>query len=220
MASELYVLRRDMIEGLLMELDDKNDAAIIRKWFKESDFYYAPASSKYHLNETGGLAQHSINVFNNLKSINSTTGGLLTSDEVVRIALLHDVCKIDYYVPKIVTSRVEYTKEEYAKLLEKNVTKKGVPKKTKPAKTYPVDTLGFEIENELPLGHGSKSIYLCAKKGLNLNDEELVSICWHMAHYERYYSYPIQEKRLTKKFPSHKWIQHSDQISTTQEDME
>ena len=45
-----YILPRDGGDKLL-------------EFIRKSDFYTAPASTKYHLSEEGGLLQHSLNVF-------------------------------------------------------------------------------------------------------------------------------------------------------------
>jgi len=54
------------------------------KWLCESDFFTAPASTKYHLSCRGGLALHSINVYKLLKG--KVDSGLLSlSDDTVII---------------------------------------------------------------------------------------------------------------------------------------
>lgn len=62
-----------------------------------SDFLTAPASSTYHLNITGGLVEHSLNVYRALKLINESYKLELPSDSVVILALGHDFCKTGLY---------------------------------------------------------------------------------------------------------------------------
>ena len=57
-ATDLYKSRKYMIEDLLTLADEPK----LMKWFEQSDFYVAPASAQFHLNELGGLAQHVIDV--------------------------------------------------------------------------------------------------------------------------------------------------------------
>lgn len=70
------------------------------EWLEETDFYEAPASTKYHGNESGGLLQHSINVYDRLRMSGNAgeyirKGGKECS--VTIAALLHDICKVDIY---------------------------------------------------------------------------------------------------------------------------
>ena len=53
------------------------------EFIRKSDFYTAPASTKYHLSEEGGLLQHSLNVFHCLmnKVSNPTWASIITPDK-------------------------------------------------------------------------------------------------------------------------------------------
>ena len=65
-------------------------------WLNKSDFFEAPASTKYHLSEKGGLCQHSLNVLNRLREELFAEYGEecpYTEETVVIVALLHDLCK-------------------------------------------------------------------------------------------------------------------------------
>lgn len=70
-------------------------------WLEESGFFDAPASTKYHGNYAGGLAEHSNHVFERLLELKRKgKEEQFTSEELETIAivgLLHDVCKIDAY---------------------------------------------------------------------------------------------------------------------------
>ena len=61
------------------------------KWLVESDFFTAPASTRFHGNYSGGLVEHSVNVYNrfNPHGINGETRAICS--------LLHDVCKVNFY---------------------------------------------------------------------------------------------------------------------------
>ena len=58
-------------------------------WLEKSDFFTAPASTKYHAAYEGGLVEHSINVFERLQCENPETKAIC--------GLLHDVCKVNFY---------------------------------------------------------------------------------------------------------------------------
>jgi hypothetical protein len=68
---------------------------------ENSDFYYAPASTKYHLACEGGLCLHSLNVYHNLLKLVQTIPGLdpycYDEDSLKIVALFHDISKMNIY---------------------------------------------------------------------------------------------------------------------------
>lgn len=65
-------------------------------WLESTDFFTAPASTKYHGARPGGLVDHSLNVYDELISRVPSVG---TAESRAVCALLHDICKADYYEP-------------------------------------------------------------------------------------------------------------------------
>ena len=62
---------------------------------KKTDFFTAPASTRFHGACEGGLCMHSLNVYHALHDSFFTEG---ESEESYAIcALLHDLCKANYY---------------------------------------------------------------------------------------------------------------------------
>lgn len=132
------------------------------EWLETTDFYVAPASTKFHDNYKGGLLEHSLNVYDTLKdevsNIMSKTEKIkINEDTIILVALLHDLCKTNLY-------KVEYrnTKNEYGQWVK-------VP--------Y------YAIEDNEPYGHGEKSVML-ASQFIKLTLEEMYSIRWHMGFTE------------------------------------
>ena len=123
-----------------------------------SDFFTAPASTRFHGSYAGGLCEHSINVFECLKDIMERPRmkevyGVNYSDESIAIAaLLHDVCKVDFYVEST-----------------RNVKEGGV------WKSVPY----YTIEDKLPYGHGEKSVYIVSGF-MRLTRDEAFAIRYHM----------------------------------------
>ena len=123
-----------------------------------SDFFSAPASTRFHGSYPGGLCEHSINVFECLKDIMERPRmkevyGVSYSDESIAIAsLLHDVCKVDFYV-------------ESTRNVKENGVWKSVP--------Y------YSIEDKLPYGHGEKSVYIVSGF-MKLTRDEAFAIRYHM----------------------------------------
>ncbi len=126
----------------------------------KSDFFTAPASTRYHNAFEGGLLKHSLNVYECMceymkRQRVSETYNLTSSAESIAItALLHDICKVNFY-------RVSYrnAKNEATGQWEK------VP--------Y------YEIHDTLPYGHGEKSVYMISGF-MRLSREEAMAIRWHM----------------------------------------
>lgn len=125
-----------------------------------SDFFTAPASTRFHGNFEGGLCEHSLNVYHNLKDymerarVKNEFGLNGYTDETIAISgLLHDICKINVY------------KKGFRNVKDDN----GVWQR--------VDT--FEFEDPLPYGHGEKSVYIITGF-MKLTREEAFAIRYHM----------------------------------------
>ena len=124
-----------------------------------SDFFTAPASTRFHLASEGGLLEHSLNVYDCLRSYLQSERvknefGLSYSEETIAIvALFHDLCKVNVY--KVGSRNV---KDEH-----------GVWQR--------VPT--YEFKDELPYGHGEKSVYILSGY-MKLSREEAFAIRYHM----------------------------------------
>lgn len=133
------------------------------EYLKKSDFFTAPSSTRFHGSYEGGLVEHSVNVYHCLKAYleRSRVKELYKmnySDETIAIvALLHDLCKIDFYT-------VDYrNKKNDAGVWEK------VP--------Y------YTISDSMPYGHGEKSVYIISGffyGDARLTREEAFAIRYHM----------------------------------------
>lgn len=153
-------IKRDGIENLLT-------------WLDGTDFYTAPASTKYHGNYAGGLAKHSLAVYHELLFLMHGYNGFAdsgnppkwhdksearyTMENVAIVALFHDLCKVNTY------------KQEY-----RNVKKDGEWISEPYYTTHPDFQFG---------GHGSKSVYLCMKF-IQLTDQEASAINAHMGAFD------------------------------------
>jgi hypothetical protein len=128
-------------------------------WLEENDFYTCPASSKYHGAYPGGLLEHSLNVYDELKRLLSVYPGISVSeDSVVVAALFHDLCKVNFYTTE--------------KRNRKNSSGQW--------ESYDAYTIkeGFCFG-----GHGSKSVFL-AQHFIPLTPEEAVAINCHMSSWD------------------------------------
>ncbi len=125
-------------------------------WITEkTDFFKAPASSRFHNAFEGGLAEHSLNVYTAM--IEKYNGG--AHDESFAIcALLHDLCKAEFY-----------------KVSQRNVKNEATGQWEKV--NY------YTIEDKFPFGHGEKSVFLI-ERFMRLKVEEAIAIRWHMGGFD------------------------------------
>ena len=68
------------------------------EWLDQSDFFVAPASTKYHGSYEGGLLEHSLNVYDALVKLLTIYPEVQVSEESIIITtLFHDLCKVNMY---------------------------------------------------------------------------------------------------------------------------
>lgn len=125
---------------------------------EQSDFFTAPASTRYHGSHDGGLLAHSLNVYDYLVRLLQSEGlAKAYSDETVAIvALLHDLCKVHFY-----KKGVRNVKED-GRWVQKEV---------------------FEIDERFPCGHGEKSIIII-QHFMPLERDEIYAIRAHMGGFD------------------------------------
>ena len=125
-------------------------------WLDTTDFFRAPASTRFHGACESGLVMHSLNVYHALRERYFEEGD---SEETFAICgLLHDLCKANFYKPG-----TRNVKNEVTGQWEK------VP--------------SYSIEDAFPYGHGEKSVYLI-ERFMRLRTAEAVAIRWHMGGFD------------------------------------
>lgn len=160
-------------------------------WLDTTDFSTAPASTKFHLNVLGGLAQHSLNTLRFARNLNKEISVGCEDSSLVIAALLHDLCKANYYI-----EGEEWDKEHKEKTNQWR--KKFV----------------WKIEDQFPLGHGEKSVIL-ATRFLDLMPEEALAIRWHMVKWDVSDAGRRTMDEARDKHPLVKIIAIADQIADT-----
>lgn len=128
------------------------------QWLDESDFYTAPASTRFHGNYVCGLLEHSLNVYEALKQLVSLYQLDVSEESVAIAALFHDLCKANYYT---VSAR--------------NVKDESTGRWTK----VPY----YTTNDQFPIGHGEKSVIIL-QKYMKLTDDEIYAIRWHMSGFD------------------------------------
>ena len=70
----------------------------LMRWIEDSDFYTAPASTRFHGAYEGGLVTHSLNVYDELCRLLGVYPEIRVPNETILIcSLFHDLCKINMY---------------------------------------------------------------------------------------------------------------------------
>lgn len=144
-------IERDGIDNLL-------------EWVEhETDFFSAPASTRYHGSYEGGLLEHSLNVYDRLVwEMENTVGAgwqeIYSPESIAIIALFHDLCKIDRYV----------------------ITEKWRKDENGDWEAYEA----YEYNKEkAEMGHGAQSVFYL-QKFIQLTELEAQAIFWHMGAYD------------------------------------
>lgn len=90
-----------------IQRDGANIEGLLKK-LEESDYFIAPASTKFHNCCIGGLADHSLNVYYNLKRLveNKHLEDSILEESIIICGLLHDISKINYYEKGIRNKKV------------------------------------------------------------------------------------------------------------------
>ena len=125
-------------------------------WLETTDFFTAPASTRFHGACECGLVMHSINVYNAMMQHFYTEGE--NAESYAICGLLHDLCKANFY--KVSTRNV---KNDATGQWEK------VP--------------FYQVADQLPYGHGEKSVYLI-EHFMRLKTAEAIAIRWHMGGFD------------------------------------
>ena len=184
---------REKIEGILKQTGRQGIRELLI-FLDETDFYTAPASARYHLSEPGGLAYHSLTVYNELMNLFSK--GLFNAIDgwrsVVIVSLLHDLCKIDMYSPEQRWRKNANDEwEQYS---------------------------AYGYDEKFYYGHAEKSVYI-ASKYIELEDEEAQAIRAHMGFSDS--SFKGGDRTIPNIFASNElalYLSFADQIATFQKE--
>ena len=126
------------------------------EWLSTTDFFKAPASTRFHGAYEEGLVMHSLNVYHALMDRFFEEGD--NPESMAICGLLHDLCKANYY-----------------KTGSRNVKNEATGQWEK----VPI----FMVEDQFPYGHGEKSVYLI-ERFIRLKPAEAVAIRWHMGGFD------------------------------------
>lgn len=158
------------------------------QFLEKSDFYKAPASTRFHGSFEGGLLAHSMKVYEILKNNvkNAVVDLNVSDDTLIIIALLHDICKVNFY------------KTDYRNAKNERGEWEKVP--------Y------YTVDDTIPYGHGEKSVMMLTEY-MKLTVEEKYCIRWHMGFTEPKEVYNTLGQAL-KKYPLALFLHEADLEAT------
>ncbi|MCR4662112.1 MAG: hydrolase [Clostridia bacterium] len=160
--------RREFLHIVDSKIKRDGISKFVDEWLDgTSDFFKAPASTKYHGNYKGGLCEHSLNVYhrfeknyeNEKKELKEKFNVELNDESRAIISLFHDICKANYYKLDL----RNYKNEETGKWEKKEY---------------------YAIDEKFPFGHGEKSVFLL-NQYIHLDYMEAICINWHMGGFDR-----------------------------------
>lgn len=123
-------------------------------WLDRTDFFTAPASTRFHESYEMGLVEHSLNVYSHLKRLVKAYNLDYSEETLAIVALFHDVCKTNCYKTEMCWRKNESNQWEQ----------------------YPT----YKFEEDFKFGgHGAKSVYLI-QHFMKLNPDEATAINCHM----------------------------------------
>lgn len=137
---------------------------LLLEYLDTTDFFTAPASTKFHGAHKEGLVLHSLSVLDVMKEMDKFLDLKMDKAKVITCALFHDICKANFYVREIRNKKTD-------------------------GKWHEVEV--WAVKDQFPMGHGEKSLYL-VQKFLTLDDDEALAIRWHMGGFDPgvHFNYP------------------------------
>lgn len=177
MTKEELEEQKEMILDLLRSTERDGIDKLADYLSDSTDFFTAPASTRFHNNFSGGLAQHCLNVYENFKSLLEIKGIEMSEDSIIICALLHDLCKCNTYV--VETRNRKNDQGQWEK--------------------YNIWATNKDVD--IPLPHSSRSIAII-RKFIKLSIKEELTIFYHMGPYGgEDYEYRNMLKAANEKYP-------------------
>jgi hypothetical protein len=162
----------EQYEELLKSVDREGMDSLL-EFIRKSDFYTAPASTRFHSCHEGGLLEHSLNVANCLfnKLHNPIWADILNEtgrESLIISALLHDICKSYFYGTELKNKKI------YSDHGKKSDSNGRFDWETVPS---------YVVDDKIPYGHGEKSVMMI-EEFIKLKPIERYAIRWHMGFTE------------------------------------
>jgi hypothetical protein len=195
---------KEEIIGTLERITRSGIHALIEFLDEGSDFFTAPCSTVFHLNKKGGLAEHTWNVVLCARELNVRHCSPYIQESIDIAAIGHDLCKANFYKEtdekptdaqmRYLTSLLEKARIKAPAKLNKayvSVLIDFMLHEYRPGTGLPAFVPNYVVEDQLPLGHGEKSLYVL-REFIELTVDEALAIRWHMSTFDAgiHFDYP------------------------------
>ena len=156
--------QKNEYKTLLLSTERQGMTELI-EWLETTDFFTAPASTRFHGNYEAALCEHSLKVYKTLYKMNNVFAlpdQKIPKDSIIISSLLHDICKANFYIKSLKNvkdgKKLNYQKKEVDNWIEKEV---------------------YTVDDKTPMGHSEKSVIL-TQRFIKLTDLEIYLILIHM----------------------------------------
>lgn len=157
----------DFFENTLRTCISHENIENVINFLHNTDFYEAPSSATYHSNYEGGLLDHSILVYilamrykDELINLKPELADKLPEESIKISALLHDLCKTNFYKKTIKYKKDASTNNQW------------------------IAYNAYIIDDTFPIGHGEKTVIMLQNIGIKLTIEEMLAIRYHMGAWD------------------------------------
>lgn len=134
----------------------------LKEYLEKSDFFTAPASTRFHGDHEGGLLEHSVSVAKILLSkaehdpLWKEKLADVSRESLTFCGLMHDICKTYYYTVELRNKKIDGEWQQ-------------VP--------------CYTVDDKVPYGHGEKSVMMLYELGVSMSAAERYAVRWHMGPY-------------------------------------
>jgi hypothetical protein len=233
-----------MKENYISDLRKTNKAGIeeLLDFLEEVGFYEKPASINHHLNYTGGLLEHTVNVKKEYIRLNEEFGAGIPRENIIIQASIHDLEKCFAY-----TSEMQHTitpsQNSFLKSLSNNhadlfnkykliqyvedkefiISKEFASaliewfKNGEDVAPPDFDNKWSYNEDNLPLNHSMRAI-IEASKFIELEERDILAITYHMGPYSIFSE--RNRNRAEELYPDVKLLHLADITATNKEDLQ
>ena len=167
---------KKQFSDILCSVLDEFEYVSIMDFLLKTNFFTAPASTRFHLCVEGGLCQHSLNVYTSATQIDMAFNSGASKRSIAICSLLHDICKAGVYRKELKNTKI------YDKEIVESSAKYKIKHDRKGDYIWDLTEV-YVFDDPWPFGHGSKSAYIVSQL-MDLTDEEALAIRYHMGPYE------------------------------------
>lgn len=157
-----YLRNKSIFISEAEELIHREGISALLNWLESTDFFVAPASTRFHGNYEGGLCEHSLAVYSRMFDLLNfywPSHEKVVNESAAIVSLFHDLCKVNMYA----------TSSRNVKDPDTGIWR------AEPC---------YTVDERLPFGaHGAKSMFI-VMNFMELKPDEASAIIHHMGAWD------------------------------------